>query len=80
MSILSVMLIITAAVASFLAARYVVYHVLVWLKPSKTLKLTYLDHEGVKHTRETSLDDKDARALVSILNEIRRDADLKQDA
>lgn len=78
MSIISVMLMITVAVVSFMLARFAVYHLLVWLKPSKTLKLTYVDHDGTGHVREVSLAAKDAHALAIVLNEIRRDA--KQDA
>ncbi|HGY3717979.1 TPA: hypothetical protein ACNVDX_003662 [Citrobacter gillenii] len=78
MSIISVMLMITVAVVSFMLARFAVYHLLVWLKPSKTLKLTYVDNNGVRHIREVSLASKDALALATVLNEIRRDA--KQDA
>lgn len=74
MSILSLMMIVTAAVASFMLARFAVYHFLVWLKPSKSLKLTYIDHNGIQHFREVSLEPKDARLLVKTLNEIQGEA------
>lgn len=75
MSILSFMMIITAVVAGFMLARFAVYHFLVWLKPSKSLKLTYVDHNGIQHFREVSLEPKDARLLVKTLNEIQSDAE-----
>lgn len=74
MSIPSIMMMITAAVAGFMLARFAVYHLLVWLKPSKSLKLTYVDHNGIQHFREVSLEAKDARQLVKTLNEIQVDA------
>ncbi|MET3701514.1 hypothetical protein ABIB59_001350 [Citrobacter sp. UYEF32] len=80
MSILSVMSIITVGVVTCLAARYAVYRFLVWWKPSKTLRLTYIDSNGVKHFREASLDAKNARDLASILNEIKRESKHQKDA
>ncbi|QHM71309.1 hypothetical protein [Mixta intestinalis] len=74
MSILSLMMVITAMVAGFMLARFAVYHLLVWLKPSKTLKLTYVDQSGVQHFREVSLESQDARLLVKTLNEIQSNA------
>lgn len=74
MTILSLMMIVTAAVTSFMLGRFVMYHLLVWFKPSKSLKLTYVDQSGVQHFREVSLESKDARILVKTLNEIQSNA------
>ncbi|BDR02952.1 hypothetical protein BZL33_10840 [Escherichia coli] len=73
MPYLSVMLMITVFVAAFMLARFAVYHFLVWLKPSKTLKFTYIDRCGVRHYCEVQLDAKDARELASTLSEVQRD-------
>ncbi|EFA4158461.1 TPA: hypothetical protein NY293_005210 [Escherichia coli] len=73
MPYLSVMLVITVFVASFMLARFAVYHFLVWLKPSKTLKFTYIDRGGVKHFCEVRLDAGDARELAATLSEVQRD-------
>lgn len=80
MSILSIMMMITALVAGFILARFGIYHLLAWLNPVKTMKLTYVDRSGIKHVRNMAIDGADARDLIDALNEIKRSKDTGQSA
>jgi hypothetical protein len=70
MSPINIMMMITAFIAAFVVGRYAVFRLLVWIKPSKALKLTYIDGDGVTQSKIISLK-SDGPTLVSTILEMR---------
>jgi hypothetical protein len=73
MSPINIMMMITAFIVAAMVARYAFFRLLVWYKPSKALKLTYIDGDGLTQTKIVSFK-SDAPALVETILEMRTKA------
>ncbi|QDL30423.1 MULTISPECIES: hypothetical protein [Serratia] len=68
--IMEYMTLITLTVISLLVARGVVFHALAFFFPPKSIKLSYTDNSGKKHTKLVNLSDEDDE-LINFLTELR---------
>lgn len=71
------MTIITIVVISLLVARGVIFHVLVFFFPPKSIKLSYTDKDGKVHVKLVNLSDEDEE-LLSFLTELRANGKVRR--
>ncbi|GBO49481.1 hypothetical protein MFFDBJGM_02499 [Pectobacterium versatile] len=75
--IMEYMTLITLTVVSLLVARGVVFHALAFFFPPKSIKLSYVDKEGKKHTKLVNLSDEDGE-LIDFLAELRANGKVRR--
>ncbi|MCB5312101.1 hypothetical protein [Yersinia intermedia] len=77
--IMEYMTLITMAVISLLVARGVVFHVLAFFFPPKSIKLSYTDKDGKIHTKLVNLsDENEDEELLSFLTELRANGKVRR--
>lgn len=75
--IMEYMTLITIVVISLLVARGVVFHVLAFFFPPKSIKLSYTDRDGKVHVKLVNLSDEDEE-LLSFLTELRANGKVRR--
>lgn len=75
--IMEYMTLITIVVISLLVARGVVFHVLAFFFPPKSIKLSYTDKDGKVHVKLVNLSDEDEE-LLSFLTELRANGKVRR--